>query len=120
MYRENSELAYGVIIKAIVSDRRDILWMRLASSEHSNTNEDQKFDAHKTPNVRGQAGRAMRVQHATKRRARPCLHRACSAFSRFLPPSSEHYQHDENDHNRGNSDGGPGPIELNPPYQVRV
>jgi hypothetical protein len=29
------------------------------------------------PNARGQAGRAKRVQHATKRRARPCLHRAC-------------------------------------------
>ena len=30
-------------------------------------------------NVRGQAGRGKRVQHATKRRSRPCLHRACSA-----------------------------------------
>ena len=29
------------------------------------------------PNVRGQAGRAKRVQHATERRTRPCLHRAC-------------------------------------------
>jgi hypothetical protein len=28
-------------------------------------------------NVRGQAGRAKRVQHATERRPRPCLHRAC-------------------------------------------
>ncbi len=29
------------------------------------------------PNVRGQAGRAKRVQHAIERRPRPCLHRAC-------------------------------------------
>ena len=29
------------------------------------------------PNVRGQAGRAKRVQHATEHRTRPCLHRAC-------------------------------------------
>ncbi len=28
-------------------------------------------------NVRGQAGRAKRVQHATERRTRPCLHRVC-------------------------------------------
>src|ERR1043165_2941301 len=33
-----------------------------------------------TPNVRGQAGRAKRAQHATERRTRPCLHRACSAI----------------------------------------
>jgi len=29
------------------------------------------------PNVRGQAGRAKRVQQATEQRTRPCLHRAC-------------------------------------------
>jgi hypothetical protein len=36
-------------------------------------------------NVRGQAGRAKRVQHATERRTRPCLHRACSGSYARLP-----------------------------------
>jgi hypothetical protein len=38
------------------------------------------------PNVRGQAGRAKRVQHATERRTRPCLHRVC--WVSFCKPHS--------------------------------
>jgi hypothetical protein len=39
------------------------------------------YDAQRlAPNVRAQTGRAKGVQHATGRRTRPCLHRACSAF----------------------------------------
>jgi hypothetical protein len=37
------------------------------------------------PNVRGQAGRGKRVQNATERRTRPCLHRACWAVSFHAP-----------------------------------
>jgi len=39
-----------------------------------------------TPNVRGQAGRAKRVQHATAWRTRPCLHPVVRCFlpARFL------------------------------------
>jgi hypothetical protein len=40
------------------------------------------------PNVRGQVGRAKRVQHARERRSRPCLHRACRVKPRNIPDRS--------------------------------
>ena len=39
------------------------------------------------PNVRGQAGRAEHVQHATEPTFRPCLHRFCWAMRFSLPGS---------------------------------
>src|SRR4051812_24682611 len=42
------------------------------------------IQARKMPNVRAQAGRGERAQHATETESRPCLKHGCSALSQRL------------------------------------